>query len=287
MAENTEGVASTYEVELLFEEAPTLSKAEFLAAIRAYCPGAEALDPTGDALSLGFIHTDHPVVHEGRTLPAQTLVMAAKEPREISKGLAEAIDQSWTFEGVREVVARCRYSVLVTDLMSAGLPYRERLALFQRVLAGILDVVSPQALHWVSSRQIIAPSRFREAYKDGGSSLLFAGAINVRFFNVSESQGDMIMDTLGLTALGLPDLQCHFRDLNPNEVAAVLYNTSNYLFGYGDVIADGHTLAGIEDESHWRCQRGDSLASPARLVIDLDPGPPYAVGDRSSPLNII
>jgi hypothetical protein len=92
----------------------------------------------------------------------------------------------------------------------------------------------------------------------------------------------MIMDTLGLAALGLPDLQCHFRTLVPGEVAAVLHNTAYYLFEHGDVIDDGHTVAGIEPESRWTCQHEKSLLKPSRIVLDLNPGPPFAAGGRKA-----
>ncbi len=287
MSETTDAFDDAYGVELLCEEAPSLVKAELLRAMKVHCPDIEPLDPGQDSSPFAFIHADHLIHYEAGALPAQTLVIAPDGPLDISERLAEAIDQSWTLPNVREVVARCRSSILVTDFMCAEIPYHERLALLQRALAGVLDVVSPLALHWIPSRQIITASRYREAYSEGGSSLFFAGALNVRFFNVSTSPGDMIMDTLGLGALGLPDLQCHFRNFNPNDVAAILYHTGNYLFGHGDIIEDGHTLAGIPEDSRWQCQRVDSLAPPARVVIDLDPGPPHAAGDRSPSCGVL
>ena len=112
------------------------------------------------------------------------------------------------------------------------------------------------------------------------SSRFFAGSLNVRFYNISNSPGDMMMDTFGLAALGLPDLQCHFRGLEPGQVAALLSNTGYYVFEQGDVIEDGHTVEGLEPGSRWRCQHEDSLLPPARVVLDLDPGPPHAAGGR-------
>jgi Domain of unknown function (DUF4261) len=43
----------------------------------------------------------------------------------------------------------------------------------------------------------------------------------------------MLMDNLGLAALGLLDLQCHYRDLASGEVAAVLANTGYYIYENG------------------------------------------------------
>jgi len=90
----------------------------------------------------------------------------------------------------------------------------------------------------------------------------------------------MIMDTWGLAEIGLNDLQCHFRELDPKRVAGVLLNTAVYIFEKGSVIKSGETVAGIEPESKWRCQFENSLLEPKREVLDLDPGRPYAAGKR-------
>ena len=59
--------------------------------------------------------------------------------------------------------------------------------------------------------------------------------LNVRLFRVEGgAQGDMLMDTRGLAALGLPDLQMHFRGLNPGRVAGLLFNYGRYIYENGD-----------------------------------------------------
>ena len=65
-------------------------------------------------------------------------------------------------------------------------------------------------------------------------------------------------------------------------MAALLANTGHYLFEQGDVIADGHTVEGLEPGRGWRCQHEDALVPPSRVVLDLDPGPPHAAGDRTT-----
>jgi hypothetical protein len=78
------------------------------------------------------------------------------------------------------------------------------------------------------------------------------------------------MDTRGLAEIGLHDLQCHFRKLDPMAVARVLFNTGGYIFGEGPVIESGQTVAGIEPGSKWRCQFEDSMVGPKREVLDLN-----------------
>ncbi len=92
----------------------------------------------------------------------------------------------------------------------------------------------------------------------------------------------MLMDTRGLNEIGLHDLQCHFRDLNPREVSQVLYDTSAYIVENGEVIESGNTIVGIADSSKWVCQFEDALVPPSREVIDINPGVPYAAGNRQN-----
>jgi hypothetical protein len=272
--------ASPYGVELLCERPPEVRKRDLLRAIKARCPGAAPLDGKEDSSLLSFIHPDHPVRFREGELPAQTFVSPTDKPFEVTEALEAAAEQSWGFPGAREALARCRGVLMVTDLMSSTLEYRERLALFQNVLAGVLEVVPALAVHWQPSQKLVEPGRFLDAHREGGAALFFAGAVNVRLFNISNEPGDMLMDTMGLARLGLPDLQCHFRGLDPNQVARVLYDTSYYVFGQGDVIADGHTVAGASPESRWLCRHESALVGPERMVLDLNPGQLFAAGNR-------
>ena len=89
-----------------------------------------------------------------------------------------------------------------------------------------------------------------------------------------------MLDTLGLHVFGLPDLQCHFRDRSPGEIAGMLYATALYVFDSGDVIGDGNTISGPDGEGRYVCRRETSLLEPTRLVLDVDLGDPYAAGQR-------
>ena len=109
--------------------------------------------------------------------------------------------------------------------------------------------------------------------------------VNARFFNIQDSD-DMIMDTLGLFAIGLPDVQLHFRDMDPNPLSSYLYNVAQYLYDNDCPIKSGETIDGvgpdgsISRELQWTCAYEHSLLQPARDVLDICPGP-FAAGRRS------
>jgi Domain of unknown function (DUF4261) len=282
MVETPGGFVQTYGVELLYETLPKIPRTEIARCVKKCCPGAELASDGEKDQSLLFFHWDHLVKLADANLPAQTVVLLSEEPFKLTEVVTESLQQSWSFPGAADVVGRCRNTILVTDLMTSPLEYKERLELFQDALAGILEALPALAIHWRPTGQFVNPQRFREAREEGGSSRFFAGSLNVRFYNISNSPGDMLMDTLGLAALGLPDLQCHYRGLVPGEVAALLANTGYYIFENGAVIENGHTVEGILAGSRWRCQHEEAMLKPSRVVLDVDPGPTHAAGTRKS-----
>ena len=209
-------------------------------------------------------------------------LMCARSP-EIRK--RDLLQQSWYFPGAEPAIAGSTAAVLVTDLMSSSLEYRPRLDLFERTLRAVLEYVPCEAIHWQPASRIVDPGAWRDAF-DGGdpAERFFAGGVNVRFFHVQvddPATPESVMDTLGLGALGLPDLQCHFRGLDSGQMAAFLHRTAWYVLESGDVIEDGYTVAGIDAEARWLCRHEDSLVDPARVVLDINPGDPYAAGNRT------
>ncbi len=65
--------------------------------------------------------------------------------------------------------------------------------------------------------------------------MLLAGPLNVRFYNISNGAvpGEALVDTVGLSVFGLPDIQCHFHGLDPNRLVRMLYNLGIYVFENG------------------------------------------------------
>jgi len=45
--------------------------------------------------------------------------------------------------------------------------------------------------------------------------------------------------------------------------------TAAYILEHGDVIEDGHTIAGPGGEEHWHCRHETALVAPERTVLDI------------------
>ena len=197
-------------------------------------------------------------------MPATPLGEAGKSRPDVS--------QTWDWEGAEAAVARSTASVLVTEMLVSGWSAQDRVDALSRVVLVLSRLTRPLAVSWPHSQRVSDPETLTG---DG-----FDGVVNVRFFTVAGEEPAMVLDTLGLHVFGLPDLQCHFRDRDPGEVAGLLYATALYVFEAGDVIADGNTISGPDGDGRFVCRRETSLLEPTRLVLDVDLGDPYAAGQR-------
>lgn len=265
-------------VELHFRRKPKCDYAAVQARVQEIlesevdCPDPESADK-----AFLIFHKNHPVQYTDGKAPAQTAILAAGEPPKV-EAYQQEIQQSWGCPRAEELLRSCKETRMVMELMARPLPPPVRARLFHGVLQATIETTEPDALVFKHAQQVVDPAEYLSACDL--DPILRPGSLNVRFFNISNSDGDKVMDTRGLTELGLHDLQCHFRGLDPDDVARVLFNTAVYVFEKGPVIESGQTVAGIEPDSKWRCQFEDSLLEPKREVLDLNPGKPYAAGGR-------
>jgi hypothetical protein len=240
--------------------------------------GIETRERKGQSDVLLFFHTRHPVQYKDGAAPAQTAILSL-DKRGDPAGYADTIQQSWACDDANDRIQACTTCRLVTEMMARMLEPADRLRLFHGVLQAVIETTKPHAIVFTHSQQVIAPDAYLASCDK--PPIHRPGSLNVRFFRIANSDtNDMIMDTRGLDEIGLHDLQCHFRDLDPNDVAGVLYNTAIHIAENGPVVESGHTVAGTTPGSKWQCQFENSLLDPKRELLDLNPGPPYAAGNR-------
>ena len=109
-------------------------------------------------------------------------------------------------------------------------------------------------------------------------------AVNARFFNIQGS-GDMLVDTLGMGLLFMPDMQYHFHGMDPNWVVNHAYCIASYMLNNENPIKSGDTVDGIVNGQfnvnlQWPCRYEGALIQPAREVIDVFMNE-YAAGARN------
>ena len=255
--------------ELWYADVPDLSDPALLAALRAVSVDAEQQDG-----SITVPHTELTMELEDGVVPLLTAVLPGSQLDHVTKTLPD-VSQTWDWVGAAQSLERCTGSVLVSELLAHLFPPQQRVSALMSVLAVLVERTSPLAIHWPNSQRVTDPSVFDADALDG--------IINVRFFTVGDAEADseaMVMDTLGLDLFELPDAQCHYRDFNPADVAALLFTTAVYVFTEGDVIDDGHTISGPRGDERFVCRHEEALIGPPRVVLDVDLGEPYAAGVR-------
>jgi hypothetical protein len=263
-----EPAPSALVAELWFAQAPDLADPQLLEALRSLSPDAEAQQ---DSLTVPYRSAAGNGQVDGAPAPLVTVVMPSSPLGESGKQRPD-VRQTWDWADAEAAVARAEAGVLVTELLVAGWSAQDRVNALTRVVAALARWSPPVVVWWPHSQKVTDPETL--ALDDVN------GIVNVRFFTVAGDDGAMVLDTLGLHVFGLPDLQCHFRDRDPGEIAALLYATALYVFDSGDVIADGNTISGLDGEGRYLCRRETSLLEPTRLVLDVDLGDPYAAGVR-------
>jgi hypothetical protein len=271
-----------YSIELYARDPIEFDRERLLAAMRSRFGNVEQPEPASERATQMFMLMDDIAHYTDGSIPAQLVLLPATGHPDLAK-YEEAFQQSWSFRNAREVMETCTHSCLFSDMMSAALPQDRRRQVLAGGLLAILECARIDAVYFAETQQFMEPAHLAAELTQSQQRLNpLSGFINVRFFNVSNSPGDMVMDTLGLAPFGLTDLQLHFRDMEPNDAARILFNTAAYLFERGDVIENGHTIQGRKADERWACRHEDSLIEPKRMVLDIDPGPPFAAGRRAA-----
>lgn len=266
------GFAPVYMVELLLDAPAKVDATKLLASLRAQLGAVELLDEGGTSAHFAF--PEHVVEYgDGSRLPTQLIVTDVGAPT--AQALADAVQQTWDWDDGSAASGRAGGAWLVTDFIAAGLPPRERLRLVMAGVAAALEQAGPRALalHWKPAQRLLDPTTFAA----NAAADPIGRAVNVRLFNISDrAPGEIVMDTLGLAALGIPDFQIHFLGLDPGRVAGFLYALARHVHQKGAVIGDGDTVPGPKPGEKWKVRLEQALMEPRRFVLDIEPNAPHS-----------
>lgn len=269
-----------YRLELLFAEEPRRPDCDSIRkALEATMGPVDLVSREG---LYCFALRDFPVAYSDATVPAQILMM---EPAPFNGGSIGALErtQFWDCPQGEALLEACRFQVTISDFMASGLPYRQRGLLLSRwAEAAVRLLPGCRAVYCVPSGKLLTAADLLANPYEGPARFLHAG-VNARFFRVQQS-ADMVVDTLGLYALGLPDVQYHFHGLDVNGVVRHAYTLAAYLYNNDAPIQSGDTVDGFQGADlapavQWKCQQEMALIQPVRPVLDVCAGE-YAAGGR-------
>ena len=200
---------SSYAVDLLYDELPLFSRDELLAKLRDRCGAASAMDNAKDG-GLNFFFPDLRAPFKDSTVPVQVAITVTPGPLPVDQ-VMPVMKQTWDWAEAKDVVAKHQAIATVSDLLASALPYKSRLGFFQNVLCGVLELLKPLAIRWRPSGKFVHPSLLLAALEPGPKRDAIKGAVNVRR-TIVKSTGGVVLDTLGLGALGLPDFEVALGD---------------------------------------------------------------------------
>ncbi len=192
--------------------------------------------------------------------------------------------QMWDCQEDRNrILSECKYQVLATDMLAAPLSAHERAEMLMDYLEALVEIYPEcEAVYFQNSGKMFLADQIRNHNVPRESRFIYF-AVNVRFFHIQGTE-DMMVDTLGMSTLFLPDLQYHFHGMDPNWVVNHAYNLASYIFDRENPIKNNDTIDGIVNgniaaEIQWKCHYENALIQPVREVIDICMNE-YASGSR-------
>ena len=261
---------------LFLEKTDMPTSAVLLEKIADKFGGAEVVSANSKLSS--FALTQHKVTYkDDQCVPSQVMLSeceAVKKPH----GDTIARTQFWDCPDGAALLDSCKFQVMASDFLAGGLPTLERAEILADWLELLLELFpSCAAVYFEASGKLLTAEALRNN-PYSGARRFFYGGVNTRFFKI-QGTSDLLVDTLGLYALGLPDVQYHFHGLDPNRIVHHAGDTAIYQFENDAPIESGHTITGISPDSKWSCRYESSLIQPTRDVLDVEAGE-YASGNR-------
>ena len=262
-------------IQLLFKEQVDMPAKEcMLEAMERHIGAADCF--SYDEKMTGFAAKEHIAEFQDGKIPAQFFVTRCSDFT--GKGFNDfLISQMWDCQNDRDrIFQECKYQILATDMMTDALPIQERANLDMDFVEALAELFpSCEAFYFQNAGKLFLAEDVRNHRITGSDRFIYFG-VNVRFFNIQGTE-DMVIDTVGMSTLFLPDLQYHFHDFDPNWIVNHAYHVASYILDNNNPIQDGETVDGIQNgrmsrDLRWKCQYEQAIIQPPREVIDIHMG---------------
>lgn len=272
-----------FAVSLLFKEKTALPDNETLLNILKKHLGAV----TGMSYSenmAAFSADKYKVLFDGKSELAPQLVLM--KCTEIDEPLLDDVSatQLWDCPESDTILDECQFRIVATDMLSSVLDYHQHAKMLVEYIEALMEAFPTcEAVLFDNSMKMHSRESIINCDLPDDFKFINLG-VNVRFFQL-QGTDDFIVDSLGMSLLGLPDVQYHFHGMNVNAVVNHAYTLLSYIFDNGCVIESGDTFDGVNESGditgdvQWLLNYEDSLIQPVREVLDVDTGI-YASGDR-------
>ena len=280
LSDHYEQQSNVFQMWLLFDHEPVRPDVQIIKAnLESKCGKVDVISSSTELTSFGVKrYMSH--FKEGN-IPAQVMLGNIMPFRQEDISQAERA-QLREIKNRDEFLEKCTHKILAADMMAA-LDAGHRTKMLMEWLEVVVNIFPDCKAVWIpSGGKLVLAELIRSGQVDR-SDRFICYCVNARFFKIQDSN-EMLVDTHGMCAVGLPDVQCHFHTLDPNNIVNYLYNIASYIYKSGQKIKDGDTIDGLDgdmiDESiQWTCRYEDAMTQPMRPVIDICPGE-FAAGAR-------
>lgn len=239
---------------------------------------------TYDEKMAGFAPKKYTAEFKEGSMPPMLVTMGCTE-REKDDIDALTRSQMWDCKNADEILSSCKYMVLASDMLGGAIKdYKERADMLMDYMEALMEIYPQcEAVLITFSGKLFSREQIVNHKIPRKDRFIYFG-VNVRFFRINGTEDDMMVDTLGMGTLYLPDLQYHFHGMDPNWVINHAYNLLSYIYDNDAPIKDGETIDGIADgridkNVYWKCHYEDALIQPMRPVMDICMNE-YAAGKR-------
>ncbi len=186
----------------------------------------------------------------------------------------KAIGQMWNCMAERDkILSECRYHMIAYDEQAATLQAHDKADMLMDYMEALVEIYPGcEAVYFMNSGKLIKASEIRNHEVPREERFIYF-AVNARFFYLNQ-RDNLVVDTLGMDALMLPDLQFHFHDADAEWIMSYAYNLASYIFRNNNPIKEGDTIDSIYkgelvEEIQWTCSYKNALVKPERMVIDI------------------
>lgn len=256
---------------LMQDKCPVSEKQDVISIMEKHLGDIECYSYSEE--SIGFDVKKYPLDFDGKTAYPMLMLTNCFLNEKLSFDELTS-SQMWDCPESNEIIARCHYDVVAVDMLSAYMDYKDRADMLMDFTEALMELYPTcEAVYFDRSGKMFTRRAILEHSIPRKDRFIYF-AVNVRFFNI-EGSGDMLIDSLGMSAVDLPDVQYHFHDLDPDSVVNHAYTVLSYIYENNCPIESGETIDGLQNgkisrDVQWVCQFEEALVQPARTVMDIN-----------------
>lgn len=265
---------------LMKEKCPMPKKEQMLSVMEKYFGDIDCMYDEKNAI---FAVKKYEIEFKDGKMPPQLMVAECSELGDFKvDNISRA--QMWECPESEKILEECKYHILAADFLGNAMDYKDRAEMVMDFAEALVELFPQcEAVLFQNSYKMFRPDEIAN-HQIAKEDRFIYFAVKARLFNV-EGTGEQVVDTVGMGILGLPDVQYHFRNFDPNQVVNHAYNIASYIYDKNCPIKSGDVIDGLKDgrlsrEVMWKCQFEESIVEPKRPLLDICMGE-YAGGGRA------